>query len=140
MGVDTLQHFGSAFSTVDYKTKAHSIYVMASYFPTEKLQTMGTVVYNKSTGAYDPVESPEVEHLLDGHLHHMDYHFDEVHKYSELDYAMYQFSLGLEYRVADSWWLSLNGDYAKLEDNNGYVYGPETGSYYLVRTGARVTF
>jgi hypothetical protein len=105
-------HFGSAFSKVDYITQAHSIYAMASYFPTEKLQTVGTIVYNKSTGAYDPVESPEVEHLLDGHLHHLDYHYDEVHKYSELDYA-------------------------KLEDNNRYVYGNESGSYYLVRGGAR---
>ncbi len=128
------------FATADYLTKAHNIYVMASYYPTEKLKTVGTVVYNKSTGAYDPVDMPDVEPLLDGNLDHMDYNFDEMHQYSELDYAMYQLSLGFEYRVSDTWWVSLNGDYAKLDDKKGYVYGTETGSYYMVRTGARVTF
>jgi hypothetical protein len=134
------QHFGSAFATTDYKTNSHNVYVMASHYPTEKLKTVGTFVFNKSTGAYDPIDFPDVSDQLDGHLEHMDYTFEETHQYSELDYTMYQFMLEMEYRLAEAWWLSIGGEYAKMEDNTGYVYGDETGSYYLVKAGARVTF
>jgi hypothetical protein len=134
------QHYGSLFAITDYVTQVHNIYLTASYAPTTKLRTFATVVFNKSTGEMDPVDMPDAEETLGADLEHMDYHFDEMHTYSALDYTLLQLSLGFDYRLSDMWKFTLDGEYAKLEDNTGYVYGVETGSYFTVRSGARLSF
>jgi hypothetical protein len=133
-------HFGSAFAISDYINKSHNVYVTASYLPVPKLRTFGTVIFNKSTGSLDPVDMPDVSERLDGALEHMDYNFDEMHLYSDLDYDIWRLSLGFEYMISPVWRIDLDAEYAKLTDNTGYVFGDESGSYYLVRTGARMTF
>jgi hypothetical protein len=134
------QHFGSAFTMTDYISEVHNVYVNASYLPIPKLRAFTTVVFNKATGAMDPVDMPDVSSRLDGELEHMDYNFDEMHTYSDLDYNLYRVSLGFEYRLSPIWMVTVDGDYAKLEDNAGYIYGVESGSYFIVRSGARLTF
>jgi hypothetical protein len=36
--------------------------------------------------------------------------------------------------------LSANADYADLKDETGYVYGIESGSYFMIRSGVRIDF
>jgi hypothetical protein len=116
------------------------VYVSASYLPVPELTLFGTVVYNQAEASLDPVDMPDVTPRLDGDLEHMDYNFEEMHLYSDLDYGLWRLSLGMEYRVSSMWRITLDGEYAKLEDNAGYVYGVESGSYFIGRAGARFTF
>lgn len=133
-------HYGSLYTDADYVSDNHNVYFSASFLPTPKLRATGTVVYNKATAAYDQINMPEPGELVEAELEHMDYDLDQVHEYSDLDYAMIKLSLGIEYEISPLWRFTLSGDYANLEDNTGYVYGVETGSYYVIRSGARFTF
>ena len=36
--------------------------------------------------------------------------------------------------------LSADGEFADLTDDGVYVYGDESGSYYMIRTGIRLDF
>lgn len=124
----------------DHVTDVHNIYASASYLPMDELTVYGTAVFNLATASLDPVEMPEVEAQADGHLPHMDYNFEHMHLYSDLDYTIIRLSLGVEYKLSPTWRFTFEGDYAKLEDNAGYVYGVESGSYFIGRAGARFTF
>jgi hypothetical protein len=128
------------FAITDYVSESHNVYLSASYAATQKLNAFATVVFTKATGEMDPVNMPDAEETLGADLEHMDYHFDEMHKYSALDYTLWQLSLGINYRLSDMWKFTLDGEYATLDDNTGWVYGNETGAYYVVRTGARLAF
>jgi hypothetical protein len=118
----------------------HNFYVTASYVPKQQVRLYGTVVYNKSTGSLDPIDFPDVEDQLDGGLEHMDYHFDQVHTYSDIDFALWRFSAGFDYRFSPLWKGTLDFNYADLSDSAPYVYGNESGSYFVVRAAARMSF
>jgi hypothetical protein len=57
--------------------------------------------------------------------------------YSDLDYSLIRLSLGFEYRLSPSVVLTADGDYADLSDNAAYVYGDESGSIFMIRSGIR---
>ncbi len=128
------------FTMADYETKGTNVYLSVSGAPTEKLRVTSTLVYNKSTGEYDPVVMPDVTARLAGDLTHQDFTFDHMHEYSNLDYSLMQLSLGGEYLVAKGVTFTVNGDYADLSDDAGYVYGDESGSLFMVRSGFRLDF
>lgn len=100
----------------------------------------GTVVYNKSTGTLSQVDLSGVEDQLDGELEHMDYDMSHIHTYSDIDFALWRLTLGMDYRFSALWKGTLDFNYADLSDNASYVYGNETGSYYVLRAAARMAF
>jgi hypothetical protein len=108
--------------------------------PTEELNLIGTVVYNKTLGELDQVNFPDVEDRLEDQLHHMDYDFSEMHTYSKVDFALWRFMVGSDYKVSSTWKAMADFQYATLDDGAPYVYGLETGSYWVVRAGARMNF
>jgi hypothetical protein len=124
----------------DYETNSTNVYLSLTGMPTEKLRVTSTLVYNMSTGEYDRVEMPDVTNRLEGQLVHQDFTFDHMHEYSNLDYSMFQASLGFEYLLSEGLTFSVNGDYADLTDDAGYVYGDESGSLFMIRSGFRVDF
>ena len=69
-----------------------------------------------------------------------DFTFDHMHEYSNLDYSMMQISFGLSYKLTDGLTFTADGEYADLTDDAGYVYGIESGSLFMVRSGLRFDF
>lgn len=113
-----------------------------------QMMVFGTVSYNKSTGKLDEVVMDldttrlwnEVRNIYD--LPHQNFDFTEMNEYANMDYGLLGASLGLEYRVSPRVTLSADGQYYDLKDDNegGYVYGNETGSYFIVRAGVGYEF
>lgn len=133
-------HYGSAFAPADWTNQAHNIYVTTSYVPREELRLFGTITYNRSKGELDQVIMPDLTEQLDGGLHHMDYDFSQIHNYSDIDFALWRLTLGFDYRFSAMWKGTLDVNYADLTDKQAYVYGDESGSYYVVRAAARMSF
>jgi hypothetical protein len=134
------RHFGSLYSMADYTSEAHNIYLTTSFMATPKLNLTGSINYNMSKGELEQVTMPEMELGADTILSHQDFTFDEMHNYSKLDFGFMQFGFGAEYQVSPRVLLSANADYADLKDNTGYVYGIESGSYFMIRSGVRIEF
>jgi hypothetical protein len=133
-------HYGSMYTMVDYKSEMHNIFVNLGFDPVEKLHLKLNAAYNMSTAEMDPVEMPDITARLEGGLSHQDFTFDEMHEYSKLDYTMITANLGMEYKLAPDLTWTVDLDYGDLTDDAGYVYGIESGSILLLRTGIGFTF
>ena len=48
--------------------------------------------------------------------------------------------LGTELTVSPGVTLTADGEYAELTDDAGWVYGLESGSLFMIRTGVRLDF
>jgi len=138
--IGEIEHFGSLYTMADYKTRARNVYLSISGSPTAKLRLTSTLMYNKSTGEYDRVNMPDPSTEVSSILVDQDFTFDDMHEYSNLDYSMIQVSLGLSYKLTSGLTFTADGEYADLADNAGYVYGIESGSLFMVRSGFRIDF
>jgi hypothetical protein len=70
----------------------------------------------------------------------MDYNFDQMHEYSNIDFTLWQLELGGEYKISPVWRITASAGVADLADSQPYVYGDESGTIYVVRAGARMGF
>ncbi len=133
------------FVMADYETGVHNIYFNVGANPTDKLRLSSSILFNKSRGGYNKVVMPNVSDRLvnaagEPELAYQGHTFDEMHMYSDLSYELIRFSIGSEYKLTPRIVLTLDADYADLTDNTGYVYGIESGSFFLIRSGVRVDF
>jgi len=128
------------YAMADYETKASNVYVSVAGQATPRLRTTGALVYSMSTASYERVIMPDVTDRLEGHLGNQDFTFDEMNTYSNLDYSYVQGSLGFEYLLMNGLTFTIDGLYADLTDDAGWVYGIETGSFFQIRSGFRVDF
>lgn len=144
MSVDSIFHWGTAYTMSDYTSKAHNIYLAGSFAPSERLYLHGTVAYNLSEASLGDVDMPDSAALAaimpSGFYTGHNYDYTEMPTYSDLDYEYLSLGLGLEYRFAPNMTFSADGNYADLTDNAGYVYGVESGSLFLIRMGVRIDF
>jgi len=124
----------------DYKSDVHNIYVNATFLPMEKFRMTTTVSYNMSKAELDEVIMPDITDRLDGDLVHQDFSFNEMHEYSNLEYNIIRLSASMEYLLSAGVTLTADVDYADLTDDQGYVYGDESGSMFIIRTGVRFEF
>jgi hypothetical protein len=125
----------------DYTTEAHNIFLSATFLPTAKLSFTGRFDLNKSKAEMDEVDFPDVRAMLGvDTLPHQDFTFEEIHEYSNLDYQIIRAGLGLEYKLMPRVTFTADGEWADLDDKTGYVYGIESGSYFLIRSGFRFEF
>jgi predicted porin len=70
-----------------------------------------------------------------------DYTYEKMHTYSDLDYGLLRAGIGFDYRFSERVKWTTDFSYVDLKDNaGGYVYGDETGSYFVVRAGLRYDF
>jgi len=94
--------------------------------------------YIDSKASMTMVTVPEVPQEVIDNIEAADYDFSSIGSYSDLSYTMYTASIGAEYLLSPR--VSLTGDvvYYDLTDHTGYVYGLETGSLYIVRSGVRI--
>ncbi len=124
----------------DYENKASNMYFSTNFKATEKLRVFSTVSYYTAEGSLQEVLMPDVEARLDGDLENQDFDMENIPSYSDLDYEFLSFKLGFTYKLTDAVTWSADGDYVDLKDNQGYVYGIESGSYFMIRSGFKVDF
>jgi len=132
----------------DYESNAHNVYFTASFLPDPKVRLVGTVGYNKSTAELKTVDMSDItgqvaaDPVFPGEIASdpEKFGFGEMPDYSDLDYELMQFSLGIAFEVSPGVRLTADADYADLIDNQGYVYGIESGSLFMVRTGIQFDF
>ncbi len=136
------KHYGSEFAMVDYESNSMNFYLSTLYSPTSKLNLQGTISLNISKSEMDQVVMPDTEAQREGDLIHQDFTFPEMHEYSNLEYQMMNLYLGMSYKLSKGVLLTLDGEYVDLKDKDdtGWVFGDETGSYFMVRTGIRYNF
>ncbi|MFH1686543.1 MAG: hypothetical protein ABIE70_03370 [bacterium] len=132
----------------DHETKGHSLYFSANFLATEKLRLGGTASLNMWESAFTAVDFDEAairarlvnDHHPDGDLENQTFEFSQMVGYSDLDYEIMQLGLSAAYDITQLVTLSVDGEYADLTDNAGYVYGLESGSFFVIRTGVKVQF
>ncbi|MFH2034786.1 MAG: hypothetical protein ABIJ45_00140 [Candidatus Zixiibacteriota bacterium] len=136
------KHYGSEYAMVDYESNSLNLYLSTLYTPTIKLNIEGTFSYNISKADMDEVVMPDTEAQREGDLTHQDFTFPHMHEYSNLEYQMMSIYLGVAYKLTNDIKLTLDGEYVDLQDKDdtGWVFGDETGSYFMVRTGIRYNF
>lgn len=150
MSVDPLEqqtrHYGSEYTMVDYKTNSLNLFLNISYTFSPKMMMYGTVTFNTSTAELNQVIMPDISDRLQNELTgttdltHQDFTFTEMHEYSDLDYELIGTMIGFEYRLAPDITWTVDGRYYDLTDNDGYVYGDETGSLFIIRSGLKFEF
>ena len=108
-----------------------------SYKMSPKLKFHLNGNYTMSEAAYDQFAMPETENreLAEHYIHHADYDYSKANTYSDLEYGFMNLNFGSEFKINDnlSWTMGLN--YYDLQDETGWVYGDESGSYYVISTG-----
>ena len=94
--------------------------------------------YIDSKGKMDVGSMPEVPQEVTDNIAAADYDFSSIDTYSDLAYTLYNVSIGAEYVLSPKVSLTADVVYYDLTDDTGYVYGIETGSLYMVRSGVRI--
>ena len=138
-------HYGTAYAMTDYTSKSTNIYFAAQLMPTEKLSFHGSFDFNISEAALDEVQIPDSAALVSigvpaGWFASHSYDYSETNTYSDFDYELLKLNFGLEYLLSPGVTFTADVDFADLKDNQGYVYGNETGSFFMVRSGVRYRF
>lgn len=95
--------------------------------------------YVKSKAYFDKIMMPEVPEV-EAEIAPGYYSFDMIDEYSDLAYSQMELEFGGEFRLAEK--VTLNGrlSYIDLSDDEGYVYGVESGSLTVVRTWINIGF
>ncbi len=102
------------------------------------------VTWNKAESSLDEVLMPdlhEIEILTGGDLvENQDYDFTNMNSYSDLDYTLLKLEGGLSYKISPTMTFTLDGEYADLTDDQGYVFGNESGTFLMIRSGFKINF
>ncbi|MCB2230020.1 hypothetical protein KQH82_04835 [bacterium] len=135
-----VEHYGSLSTMEDYTTTSHSVFANVSYTASDKMRLFGTIGFTKATAELNEVLMPEVSAEVATDLSHQDFTFEEMYTYSDLDYTIMQLTFGGEYMIAPNVTWTADIDYADFADDQPYVYGDETGSMFVIRSGVRFDF
>ncbi len=133
-------HYGSVYTMSNYESKVHNAYFTANFMAMPELRIFGTVAYNKAEASLDEVIMPDVEDRLDGALENQDFTFEDLPSYADLDFSMVNLQLGFEYRFTPRVTWTADGTYGDLTDNAPYIFGDESGSIVIVRSGLKIDF
>ena len=94
--------------------------------------------YIDSKGSLEMVTMPDVPQEVTDNIAAADYDFSSIGTYSDLAYTLVNVWLGAEYALSPKTSLTADVVYYDLTDDTGYVYGNESGSLYVFRTGIRI--
>lgn len=106
----------------------------------DKLRLHGMLTWNKAESALDKVVMPDITDRLNGELGNQDFDFEILGTYSDFDYTLLKFNGGFSYKVSPTMTFTVDGEYADLTDDKGYVFGNESGSFFMVRSGFKIDF
>lgn len=140
------RHYGSMYAMSDYQSDVQNIYLSASYAFTTDFTFYGSFHFNQAKAELDQVIMPDItdqlynEYTDQTDLTHQDFTFDEMHEYSDLEYQFMGFSVGFEYAFIKGTTWTVDGIYYDLKDERGFVYGDQTGSMFMIRSGLEFEF
>jgi len=138
------KHYGSFFAETEYQNEALSFSANIFFFPNEKLNFNLSGNFTNSKGSMKIVEMPDPPKEVTNNIGTADYDYDSINLYSDLDYTQFYVSFGTEYSITKKVTWTLDAAYYDLTDNmedyQGYVYGVETGSLYIIKSGVRIGF
>jgi hypothetical protein len=134
------KHYGSYFIDTEYKNDAVSLSAAILFLPTTKLNLNLSGNYLDAKGSLEMGSMPEVPSEVTSNIAAADYDYSYIGQYSDLEYTQMQLTLGAEYAVSNRVSLTGEASYIDLTDDQGYVYGIESGSFYVFRTGVKVGF
>lgn len=135
-----MKHYGSLFAETEYSSKSNNLQVGVFFSPAAGLSFSLQGNYLKSEASFDPVLMPQVDTLVTNQIAAGDYDYSSVDQYSDLSYEWFTLSLGAEYKLSPQVSLTVDADYYDLADDQPYVYGVESGSFYIIRTGFRISY
>ena len=122
----------------EYENEAVLFSGSVLFLATDRLNLDLSGSYVDSKGTLKIGEMPEVPQEVTDNIAAADYDFSSINQYSDLAYAQFDVSVGAEYALSSRVSLTADATYIDLTDDEGYVYGVESGSFYVVRTGVRV--
>jgi hypothetical protein len=124
----------------DYTTDSKVVSGNLTVLPLDKLTIAIGGSYSISKAEFDPVIMPDPPSEVLDEIIAGDYDYSMIHTYSDLSYKHLTGTAKLNYTFSPR--VSWRGEllYSKFDDDNGYVYGDETGSLYFIRTGIQYGF
>lgn len=135
-----VKHYGTLSTMEDYTTTSHSVFLNGTFAASATMTLHGAVGFTKATAELNEVVMPDVSSEIASGLSHQDFTFEQMHTYSDLDYTILQLSIGGEIKLASNVTWTASFDYADFADDQPWVYGDESGSMFIVRSGVRFDF
>jgi hypothetical protein len=124
----------------EYESEAILFSGSVLFLATDRLNLSLKGNYVDSKGSLKMGEMPQVPQVVSDNIAAADYDFSSINQYSDLAYAQFDVSVGAEYVLSPRVSLTADATYIDLTDDQGYVYGIESGSLYVVRTGVKIGF
>jgi hypothetical protein len=124
----------------EYQNEAVLFSGSVLFLASDRLNLNLSANYVDSRGTLNMGEMPQVPQEVTDNIAAADYDFSSINQYSDLAYAQFDVSVGAEYVLSPRVSLTADATYFDLTDDKGYVYGVETGSFYVVRTGVKIGF
>lgn len=134
------KHYGSFLAETEYQNEAILFSGSVLFLASDKLNLNLSGNYVDSKGSLKMGEMPQVPQEVTDNIAAADYDFSSINQYSDLAYAQFDVSVGAEYVLSSRVSLTAEATYIDLTDDQGYVYGIESGSFYVVRTGVKMRF
>ncbi|MCK4384885.1 MAG: hypothetical protein KAW52_01350, partial [candidate division Zixibacteria bacterium] len=128
------------FAETEYKNEAVSFSAGILFLASEKVSLTLDGNFIDSKGSLKMGRMTEVPEEVIDSIKAADYDFSSINQYSDLAYTQFNVSIGAEYMFSPRVSFTLDGAYYDLTDDKGYVYGIETGSLYIIRSGLRIGF
>lgn len=135
-----MKHYGSLFAETEYSSKSHKLQAGVLFSPERGLNFSLQGSYLKSEASFDPILMPQVDTLVTNDIAASDYDYSAVNQYSDISYEWFTLSLGLEYKLSPQVSLTADANYYDLTDDEPFVYEAESGSFYVIRTGFRISY
>lgn len=135
-----VKHYGSFFAETEYKNEAVSFSASIFFLATEKINFTLSGSFIDSKGTMNIIRMSDVPAEVTNNIAPANYDYSSINQYSDLAYTQYNLSLGTEYKISERVSFTADAVYFDLTDDEGYVYGTETGSLYIIRSGFRIGF
>jgi len=81
-----------------------------------------------------PVDNPEFQ-AATAALAEDNYDYSHMKNYSDMSFDYFNINASMKYKIYESVAFKLGLEYHNISDNKTYVYGDESGSFYVIRTG-----
>lgn len=117
----------------------HNLHASLTFRATKALDLSLGSSYTQSKAYFDAIEMPTPPDIAIDEIEASDYDYSTIQNYSNLSYGFITASVGASYAFSPRVAFTIDFDYYDMTDDEGYVYGIESGTLYILRTGFRIT-
>jgi len=127
-------------TSTDYTSEAHIASVGFAFQASPQWRFSANGNIYKTTAEFAAPVMPEVSEEAQEQIHGGLWDYTGMVEYSDLDFEQFDVTFGGEYQISPRTNIQVSTTYRDLTDNQGYVYGLETGSLWIVRGGVGFTW